>query len=192
MTKPFPFSWKFFLVCFLVVLAGGIVAASTTGWIDLRSWMAQVPVLAEWAGVEQEEKPLSLEEKNERLRSQMAELEKEVKRLKEQEVMLQELQKDLEENEIMKKEQLAQERAEQEGYRALAAYYADIKPSAAVAILDNLDPQIVAEILQAMDKEQAGQILAAMEPVRAADLLKIIADRTAQAGAQINLMTERR
>lgn len=185
MARPFPVSWKLFAACLIVIAGGGIVAASTTGWIDLKDWAAKVPFLDRWISRETVDKkePVSLAEENKRLKSRVAELEREVKELQEREKALREIQKDLEKTLALQNEGLAQKQAKKESYRALAAYYADMKPGAAVAILNNLDPEVAAEILQAMDKEQAGQILAAMEPARAAELLKVIASSAAQAGA---------
>ncbi|MDH7576762.1 MAG: hypothetical protein QHH75_02845 [Bacillota bacterium] len=183
MARAYPVSWKLFVVCLIVIAGGGIVAASTTGWFDIKGWVTKVPFLDRWAQEEAVGKkdPVSLAEENKLLRSRIGELEKEVKRLKEREVAFQQIQKELEESAAFKEEKLAQDQAKKEGYRALAAYYADMKPGAAVAILNNLNSEVVAEILQAMDKEQAGQILAAMEPVRAAELLEVIARNAAQA-----------
>ncbi len=184
MAQPFPVSWKLFVVCLIVIVGGGILAASTTGWIDIKDWAAKIPVLDRWVENEAADKSesVSLAEENKLLKSRIAELERELKKLKEREAALVEIKKDLEKTVALKEEKVAQDQAEKEGYRALAAYYAGMKPDTAVAILNNLDSEAVAEILYAMDKEQAGEILAAMDPARAAELLEVIASRSTQAG----------
>ena len=51
------------------------------------------------------------------------------------------------------------DQAQQQVYKNLANYYANMQPASALAILDKQDPQTVAEILYEMDKNQASQIL---------------------------------
>jgi hypothetical protein len=67
------------------------------------------------------------------------------------------------------------DQTQQQVYKNLASYYANMQPASAVAILVNQDQQTVSEILYEMDKDQGSQILAAMDPVQAAKLLKLIA-----------------
>ncbi|HAA90241.1 MAG: hypothetical protein XD63_1208 [Thermoanaerobacterales bacterium 50_218] len=177
MTNSKTFSWKLFLLCLLVIVAGGIVAAVTTGWIDLGRLGESFPFLAKWVSSENVKEDASLEEENKKLKAKIAKLEKEVKELRAQKEMLQQLQKNLEESKAAEEERLAEEQRRKERYRDLATYYAEMEPESAVAILDNLDPGMVAEILQAMDPEQAGAILEAMDPGRAAELLKLMVSK---------------
>jgi flagellar motility protein MotE (MotC chaperone) len=76
------------------------------------------------------------------------------------------------------------DQTQQQVYKNLANYYANMQPASAVAILGNQDQQTVAEILYEMDKDQASPILAAMDPAQAAKLLKLIAGIDSEVTAQ--------
>jgi flagellar motility protein MotE (MotC chaperone) len=76
------------------------------------------------------------------------------------------------------------DQAQQQVYKNLANYYANMQPASAVAILGNQDQQTVSEILYEMDKDQGSQILAAMDPAQAAKLLQLIAGIDSEVKAQ--------
>lgn len=172
MERFFPASGKVIAICLLVILLGGIAAASTTGWIDLKGLIAKV--LPQEKGEQGEEKAKSLAEENERLKERLKQLEQQLQKERE-------LRMSLEER-INSAETGSEQEAKTTGYRALGEYYSGMKPTAAAAILERLDLAVVAEILQGMDEEEAGKILAAMEPERAAQLTEVMAEGAALEG----------
>ncbi len=169
--KAAPGSWKIVAVSLIIILIGGIVAASTTGWIDPKSMAAKIPVVNRFIGKTSQKKQAgnspadvaSLRKENQQLKKQVAVLETELR---------QGTLNTAPAGATVKPEDKTKL------YRDLAAYYSGMKPAAAVAILKNLDPQLVADILKVMDKEEAGQILAAMDPAQAARLIELIATST--------------
>jgi len=56
-------------------------------------------------------------------------------------------------------------------YQKLAEYYAEMKPEAAVNIMNNLADEVTIGILQYLDNEQAAKILSAMDPEKAAGIV---------------------
>jgi len=76
------------------------------------------------------------------------------------------------------------DQAQQQVYKNLANYYANMQPASALAILNKQDQQTVAEILYEMDQDQASQILTVMDPAQAAKLLKLIAGIDSEVKAQ--------
>lgn len=169
------FSWKVIALVIIVILVGCIVAASTIGWLDFKELIQKVPLLGDIAGdnVLQE---VDLKKENDRLKKQMAEQEKEIKQLNAQIKILQQIEQDLAENKAQAEVVATEENQRRENYRELAAYYAEMKPEAAVAIFNNLEQDAAAIILQAMPRDQAGKIFGAMDPKQAAELLKIMAN----------------
>lgn len=171
MERFFPASGKVIAICLLVILLGGIAAASTTGWIDLKGLIAKVLPEQQEKGEQGEEKAKSLAEENERLKERLKQLEQQLQKERE-------LRMSLEER-INSAETGSEQEAKTTGYRALGEYYSGMKPTAAAAILERLDLAVVAEILRGMDEEEAGKILAAMEPERAAQLTEVMAEGAA-------------
>jgi len=177
--KMAPGSGKIVIASLIIIVIGGIVAASTTGWIEPKSMLAKIPVLNSLAGDAGQKKQAdntsadvaSLRKENQQLKKQVAELERELSQKLSQGTL-----NTAPAGTTVKPEDKTKL------YRDLAAYYSSMKPAAAVAILKNLDPQLVADILKVMDKEQAGQILAAMEPAQAAKLIELIASSESPAG----------
>ncbi|HHW40342.1 MAG TPA: hypothetical protein GXX19_04190 [Syntrophomonadaceae bacterium] len=179
--KAAPGSGKIVIASLIIILIGGIVAASTTGWIDPKGIAAKIPVVNRFIGKTSQKKQAgnspadvaSLRKENQQLKKQVAELERE-------------LSQKLSQGTLNTAPAGATAKPEDKTklYRDLAAYYSGMKPAAAVAILKNLDPQLVADILKVMDKEQAAQILAAMEPAQAARLIELIASSGSPAGTQ--------
>lgn len=166
--ERFSVPWKLLIFCFIVIVAGGILAASTTGWISPKQYLSRLPLFSERTKVDKNNKKyaVTLEEENKQLKKRIADLETTLENLKRQEAATLTSQGNLQ------KLNSEQEQKRQEKLRALADYYASMKPNVAVEIMKNLDQQLVIEILQVMDKEQVGEILAAMEPARAAKLME--------------------
>lgn len=172
MERSFPVSGKIFVICLLVIILGGLTAASTTGWIDIKGITAQILPKQQEKNKQAAE---SLAEKNKRLQDRLNNLEKELQRERDLRISLEE-KAGLDQKGTSGSEQ----KPDNTGYRALGEYYSGMKPSTAAAILVKLDLARAAEILRGMDKEEAGQILAAMEPERAAQLTEVMADSAAR------------
>lgn len=185
MARLFPVSGKIIFVSLVVLIAGGIAAASGAGWIDLRAEIGKVPVVGRMISsdsskdktVAPEKEIGALEAENKKLKARIAQLEKEANLLRELT-----LQSDQQGRGANLQEGSGQGLGEKEPGRDLAAYYSEMKPGASAAIMKNLDSQLVADILRMMDKEQAGQILAAMDPAEAAAIMGLIAEKAAQTG----------
>lgn len=64
-----------------------------------------------------------------------------------------------------------EEEASTLSYRKLAGYYAEMKPQAAVNIMNNLSDEVIIGILQYLEDDQVAKILSAMTPERAAELV---------------------
>lgn len=171
MERFFSASGKVFAICLLVILLGGIAAASTTGWIDLKGLIAQVLPEQQEKGGQGGGKAESLAEENKRLKERLKYLEQQLQKERE-------LRMSLEER-INSTKTGSEQEAKTTGYRALGEYYSGMKPTVAAAILGRLDLAMVAEILRGMDEEDAGKILAAMEPERAAQLTEVMAEGAA-------------
>lgn len=56
-------------------------------------------------------------------------------------------------------------------YKKLAGYYGEMKPQAAVNIMNNLTDEVIIGILQYLEDDQVAKILSAMKPERAAELV---------------------
>lgn len=170
------------VVCVFIILAGGLLAAVTTGWIEPKGVFKKIPIVSRLVSASKTKKQTSadaaelaaLKKENEELKKQVAELTRELS------------QRTAQKTESASQQQAAAANEEEKAklYRQLADYYSGMKPASAVAILKKLDPQLVAEILKAMDREQAGQILAAMDPADAARLIELIAAGEGSAAAR--------
>ncbi|MBU7008269.1 MotE family protein [Phosphitispora fastidiosa] len=180
----------------LVILILGIVAGAVwvLDWlavIDVRKTAGKIPVVGKMISAEEvkddkkddkkdgkEAPPNPLEEENKKLKEQVQRLEKQAGEMAKQlEIVNTEKQDLLEERETlqgtlasMKSLQEQQEGAEV-SYQKLAEYYTEMKPEAAVNIMNNLADDVTIGILQYLDNEQTAKILSAMEPEKAAGIV---------------------
>lgn len=176
MDRPFSISGKFIAICLLIVILGGITAASTTGWIDLKgikSWTEKVFSI-QGKDNQGQEKAKSLSAENKRLQERLDQLGKELKNERKMRIAL--------EKDAAALPPEGQQILETDSYKELGEYYSSMKPAAAAAILGELELPMVAAILQGMDPEEAGQILAVMDPERAARLTEVMAEAAAWKG----------
>jgi len=123
-------------------------------------------------------KPNPLEEENRKLADDINRLKEDIGKLEKQ-VETANTEKNIlqEEKDSLKTalETLRSLQEEQEGaqisYESIAKYYAEMKPDAAVKIMNNLSEEVNIGILQYLEDEQVAAILSAMDPVKAADLV---------------------
>jgi len=167
----------------LVLIAGIVYALDWFAVIDVNGMARKIPVVgklipesksavkpASKTASQAQENPL--EKENKQLKEQVGKLNNEVKKLNENNNSLKNKQEEYK-NIIKNLEDAKKENAANAaGYKELAAYYADMKPAAAVQIMDNLDDDTVIGILLNLEDEQAGKILAAMDPKRAAQIVR--------------------
>lgn len=182
-------SVKLVVLSLLIVAAGLLVGAQLAGWIDLRQLAAQIP------GVERlissggtDSTPVVtgvslMEKENLELKRKIQEQEDllqgilgEKQALEQNKLALEQKIQDLEKKvTLMSSEQSLEENLD---YQQLADYYAEMKPAAVVAIMDNLDDETVLGILKEMEFDQVAKILTAMQPDRAARLSTMFTTKT--------------
>lgn len=170
MDRPFAISGKFIIICLLIIILGGITAASTTGWIDLKGIKGWTEKVFSTQGEDKQgqKRAKSLSAENKRLQERLDRLEKELKKERKLRAAL--------EKDAAALPPEGQQVPETNSYSDLGGYYSSMKPAAAAAILGKLELPVVAAILKGMDPEDAGQILAAMDPERAARLTEVMAE----------------
>lgn len=167
------------LLMLLLALAITAWAGAKTGWFDLRQQLSQLPGISRLLPAAAPA-PGEAVAANARLERENLRLAQEIKALQEQ------LQQELAEKQAQREylEALEQKVALLEGtprqqqsaggsqvdYKQLAAYYAEMKPESAKAIMEHLEDEMVLGILRQMENEQAAKILAALPAERAARL----------------------
>lgn len=182
-------SVKLVVLSLLIVAAGLLVGAQLAGWIDLRQLAAQIPGLERFnspsgtdstpvvTGVSLMEKEnLELKRKIQEQEDLLQGILGEKQALEQNKLALEQKIQDLEKRvTLMSSEQSAEETVD---YQQLADYYAEMKPAAVVAIMDNLDDETVLGILKEMEFDQVAKILTAMQPDRAARLSTMFTTET--------------
>lgn len=154
---------------FIIIIAGAgvIVAVKSPLFQDIKE--------AVFAQQQDEKVPSAVEQalikENEELRARITELEQE---LSERTHSEDEAEGGTEPNTGL----VAGSKEQKEVYKELAEYYANMKPDAAVAILNNHTSQLAAGILHEMEKDQAGEILSRLDTEQAAELIELIAVQT--------------
>lgn len=183
------------LAIILVMVAGILWFLDLMAVISLRDTLENVPIVNKMVYEPEGErnkikKPLSLEKtpaekENERLKKESENLVMQINQLKRD---YGQLAKQLEvankhkQTLTAEKESLSstleslqlasgEEEASKLSYRKLAGYYAEMKPQAAVSIMDNLSDEVIIGILQYLEDDQVAKILSAMKPERAAELV---------------------
>lgn len=155
------------VIVIIIACAGVFIAVKTPFFQDIKE--------AVFAQQQDEKEPLAEEQalikENEELRARIAELEQELSERTHSEG---EAEGDTEPNTGL----AAGFEEQKEVHKELADYYANMKPDAAVAILNNHTSQLVAGILHEMEKDQAGEILSRLDPEQAAELIELIAVHT--------------
>jgi len=127
------------------------------------------PLYKENLSLKDQNRKLAAEE--DRLNKEMGELQKKIEVAgKEKQTLLEaknNLQAALDSLEAANEEVAAGEA----NYDELAKYYSEMKPVAAVKIMENLNDEVNIGILQKLEDEQVAKILSAMDPERAAELV---------------------
>ncbi len=181
------FSRILLIILILGIVAGAVWVLDWLAVLDVRKTAGSIPVVGKMIPAEEvkddkkDEKkapPNPLEEENKKLKDQVQKLEKQSGEIAKQlEIVNTEKQGLLEERESLKGtlESLKSLQEQQEGakvsYQKLAEYYAEMKPEAAVNIMNSLADEVTIGILQYLDSEQAAKILSAMDPEKAADIV---------------------
>lgn len=179
----------------LVIGAGALWFLDLLAVINLRDTLENVPIVNKMVYKPDGErnkikKPLPLEKtpaekENERLKKETQNLLMQINQLKKDygqlakqlEVANKEKQNLAAEKDSLSStlESLQQASGEEEAsklsYRKLAGYYAEMKPQAAVNIMNNLSDEVIIGILQYLEDDQVAKILSAMKPERAAELV---------------------
>lgn len=179
-----------FIVLGLVGLIVILYSLDYLGFLDLKPMAAKVPFLQKYvtnidktkSAVKQDTDPMDiklLEEENKQLRNENKSLQRKVKFLTQEKETLAKAkdQLEIEYQDLLSQNEKANPGATNKdsaetNYDKLAQYYAQMKPDAAVKIMDNLDDPTVIGILNKLDDEQVSKILSKMDPKRAASLVK--------------------
>jgi flagellar motility protein MotE (MotC chaperone) len=182
-------SVKLVVLSLLIVAAGLLVGAQLAGWIDLRQLADRIPSVERFnsssgtdstpvvTGISLMEKEnLELKRKIQEQEDLLQGILGEKQALEENKLALEQKIQDLEKKvTLMNSEQSSEEDVD---YQQLADYYAEMKPAAVVAIMDNLDDETVLGILKEMEFDQVAKILTAMQPDRAARLSTMFTTKT--------------
>ena len=163
----------------LFALIGLLLAMNATGVFDLRTAMADMPLIGQRFETTDEVMIVRpLEEENYKLTQQIQNLQAS---LNEKEKIMAEIDNERESflSEIANLEAEI-ERLEGKDVRAeqLASYYSQMDERRAVMIFDNLDDNTVLDILLKLPADKTSAFLAAMDPQRAAKLTAVLTDRT--------------
>lgn len=167
----------------IFALVGLLLAMNATGVFDIRTALADLPVIGQRFAVEEElliVKPL--EEENFQLRQEIELLKKAIAE-KEQAAgnVNAEISKYTARISALE-EQITKLEARDLQSAQLATYYSKMEDRQAVRIFDNLDDRTVLDILVKLPPDKAAGFLAAMDPMRAAKLTAVLTDRTSSAG----------
>lgn len=170
----------FFLIPLLVVLAALIIvlwAGSRAGWIDLRQQLGKIPFLAGLTAVSPDPGELVvpgttlLERENQRLMQELNGQRDEVQRLTGEKQALEVYIKALEQKVALLESDATEKTADtpsQVDYKQLAAYFSEMKPANAEAVMGNMEDEMVLGIFANMDSDQVAKIMAIMPAERAA------------------------
>ncbi len=176
----------FLLLCILIgLLIGSVYLLDILGIYDKETVL--YPKLAKTLGIGkffappkityEEVKKEELRKLKESIELKLAELEDKKKKLAIKEENLKKGDKELFllEEELQRKKQALEKREtiyeDQEAkWQKLVAYYEDMKPDAAAAILSQMDDQIVIEIFRRMKKTQVSITMMKMDPKRASEI----------------------
>ena len=167
----------FVLFLILIVLGAGIFAAQQTGYLNVNNTLAPI------AGAETLDSVdlvSPIETENNNLRKEKKDLEYQLNVLQGEKTRLLEQVTNLQ-TELTK---LRADFLEQEiialNVEELATYYQEMKPEAAVKIMDNLDDETIMLILPLLEKKQTAKIIALMDPLRAALITQLLLDKQVQ------------
>jgi len=167
------------VLCLSAALLGGFWAASAIGIIDINSLLGQLPVVGAHFSPPGQGQPKipavsPIEEENIKLRAAKADLEKRLADLEKEKA---ELLSQIEETRQVAAELLAYKEQKEKArlkVEEMALYYKEMKPEAAVKVMNNLDDETVAAILPLLEKEQAAKIMSLMDPQRAAYITQLL------------------
>lgn len=172
-------------VCIFAVVIGAAWAMQKAKIFDVRAPLSKIPVVKNYIQLPQDEAekiPQSpLEKENKEIKEQLTARESNAKAADEKVLVLEaEKTKLLTSIEGLTKEIATLKGAKEtkdrsaQNSKELALYYREMKPEAAVKIMNNLDDSTVTAILPLLEKEQAAKILSQMDPVRAAGITQIL------------------
>ncbi|MCR4440973.1 MAG: hypothetical protein QHH10_01835 [Peptococcaceae bacterium] len=167
------------ILCLVASFLGGLWAASAMGIIDLTGMLGQLPVVGGYFVKPEQAQPKvpavsPIEEENIQLRVAKVELEKKILDLeKEKATLLSQVEEIQQELAALREYKEQKERARLKA-EEMAMYYKEMKPEAAVKVMNNLDDSTVVAILPLLEKEQAAKILSLMEPQRAAFITQLL------------------
>ena len=177
-------------ILILGIIAGAVWVLDWLAVIDVSNTARKIPVIGKMVPADKEtdknkdqaQKKAQLnplEEENKKLKADIEKLKGQAGKLqKELETVNKEKQTLLTERENLKNtlDTLKNAQAQQEGtklsYQKLAQYYAEMKPDAAVGIMNNLSDEVIVGILQYLENDQVAKILSAMDPERAAEIVE--------------------
>jgi len=172
----------FILLCILIgLLIGSVYLLDVLGIFDKEKVLAKIPGIRRFfvpPKITYEEiKKEELRKLKEVIELKLNELEEKKKKLAIKEKKLKKRDKELSllEEELQRKKQALEKREaiyenQEAKWQKLVAYYNDMKPDAAAAILSEMDDQIVIEILRRMKKSQVAIVMMKMDPKRAGEI----------------------
>lgn len=183
--KNKPFILVIVLLCSLAVIIGALCAMQKAKIFDFSPTLAKIPVVKNYIKLPQndgENLPQSpLEKENQEIKEQLTTQQGNTKAAEEKVLALEaEKTKLLASIEQLTGEVTALKGAKEsaskttDNTKELAQYYREMKPEAAVKIMNNLDDNTIVAILPYLEKEQAAKILALMDSVRAASITQIL------------------
>ena len=164
------------LVMLLAAAVIVLMAASKAGWINLDQQMQKIPFLAGVLPNNQTKEVIVpgttlLERENQRLLQELNNQRDELQQLTAEKKTLDEYNKALTEKVSLLEKSEPKPKTDpvaQMDFKQLAAYFSEMKPANAVAIMDKMDDDTVLGILRLLDSDKTAKILAAMPPERAA------------------------
>lgn len=164
-------------------LAGLLLALNATGVFDLKTAMADMPLVGKRFQTDDPVMIIApLEDENKSLKKEIEELEE---LLKEKDLAMQNFDTAKEEYErkILSLEEKMIEISQKDIQSAqLAQIYSQMEDREAVRIFDNLDDNTVVGILVKIPSDKTASFLAAMDPIRAAKLTAILTDKAIGTG----------
>ncbi|NPV92048.1 MAG: hypothetical protein HPY50_14880 [Firmicutes bacterium] len=171
-----------FIAASLVMLLAAVVivlmAANKAGWININEQLKKVPFLSGFASDNQTKEVIVpgttlLERENQRLLQELNTQREELQQLTAEKKTLDEYNKALTEKVSLLEKTAPKPKEDpvaQMDFKQLAAYFSEMKPANAVAIMDKMDDDTVLGILRLLESDKVAKILAAMPPERAAAL----------------------
>ena len=160
------------LIILLIFCGAGLLAAKHSGFLNTL-----FPQKVEQDIVNNELISSPLENENNQLRQLRRDLEYQITNLEHEKTKLLEQITELQTELTEIKAKLIKQETKAINIEELAAYYQEMKPEAAVRIMDNLDDDIVVTILSLLEKKHTAKIIALMDPYRAALITQLLLNK---------------